>query len=111
MGGTLRLGGYACALTAGSLAQALYGQDMIRERHRHRYEIRNDFVPALEASGLRFTGWNPERRLAEIVELPGHPFYIAVQFHPEFRSRPDDPHPIFAGFVRAALERRDGRTS
>lgn len=111
LGGTLRLGGYACALTAGSLAQALYGQDMIRERHRHRYEIRNDFVPALEAAGLRFTGWNPERRLAEIVELPGHPFYIAVQFHPEFRSRPDDPHPIFAGFVRAALERRDGRTS
>ena len=109
LGGTLRLGGYDCALTAGSLAAALYGRDMIRERHRHRYEIRNDFVPALEAAGLRFTGWNPERHLAEIVELPGHPFYIAVQFHPEFRSRPDDPHPIFAGFVRAALERRAER--
>ena len=109
LGGTLRLGGYDCALTAGSLAAALYGRDMIRERHRHRYEIRNDFVPALEAAGLRFTGWNPERHLAEIVELPGHPFYIAVQFHPEFRSRPDDPHPLFAGFVRAALERRAER--
>ena len=109
LGGTLRLGGYDCALTAGSLAATLYGRDMIRERHRHRYEIRNDFVPALEAAGLRFTGWNPERHLAEIVELPGHPFYIAVQFHPEFRSRPDDPHPIFAGFVRAALERRAER--
>ena len=108
LGGTLRLGGYACDIQAGSLAHRLYGETRIRERHRHRYEIRNDFVPALEAAGLRFTGYNPERHLAEIVELPGHPFYIAVQFHPEFRSRPDRPHPLFVGFVRAALEREAG---
>lgn len=108
LGGTLRLGGYACDIQARSLAHRLYGETHIRERHRHRYEIRNDFVPALEAAGLRFTGYNPERHLAEIVELPGHPFYIAVQFHPEFRSRPDRPHPLFVGFVRAALEREAG---
>ena len=108
LGGTLRLGGYACDIQTRSLAHRLYGETHIRERHRHRYEIRNDFVPALEAAGLRFTGYNPERHLAEIVELPGHPFYIAVQFHPEFRSRPDRPHPLFVGFVRAALEREAG---
>lgn len=103
LGGTLRLGGYACRLQPGSLAMLLYGEPVVRERHRHRYEIRNDFVPALEAAGLRFTGINPERGLCEIVELPGHPFYLATQFHPEFRSRPDRPHPLFVGFIRAAL--------
>lgn len=104
IGGTLRLGGYACAITPGSLAEKLYGSNMIRERHRHRYEINNAFVPAFEARGIRFTGWNPERRLAEIMELPSHPFFIGVQFHPEFKSRPDSAHPVFAGFVQAAKE-------
>ncbi len=104
IGGTLRLGGYACAITPGSLAEKLYGSNMIRERHRHRYEINNAFVPAFEARGIRFTGWNPERHLAEIMELPSHPFFIGVQFHPEFKSRPDSAHPVFAGFVQAAKE-------
>ena len=103
LGGTLRLGGYACAITPGSLAARIYGAPVIRERHRHRYEINNAFVPRLEEAGLAFTGWNPERHLAEIAELPGHPFFIGVQFHPEFRSRPDMPHPLFAAFVKAAL--------
>ena len=75
---------------------------MIRERHRHRYEINNGFVPAFEENGVRITGWNPERRLAEIMEIPAHPFFVGVQFHPEFKSRPDSAHPMFAGFVRAA---------
>ena len=105
LGGTLRLGGYACALAPGSLAARLYDAPLVRERHRHRYEVNAAFLPALEAAGLRVSGVNPERGLAEIVELPGHPFFLAVQFHPEFRSRPDRPHPLFAGFVRAALGR------
>lgn len=102
LGGTLRLGGYDCKLTPGTLARALYGRDMIRERHRHRYEINNAFVSELERRGLRFSGWNPERGLAEIMELDGHSFFIGVQFHPELKSRPDSPHPVFAGFIRAA---------
>ena len=109
IGGTLRLGGYACAVTPGSLAEKLYGMDMVRERHRHRYEINNGFVPAFEEAGVRFTGWNPERQLAEIMELPGHPFFIGVQFHPEFKSRPDSAHPVFAGFVRAAKTHAKGK--
>ena len=109
IGGTLRLGGYACEVTPGSLAERLYGTDMVRERHRHRYEINNGFVPAFEEAGVRFSGWNPERRLAEIMELPAHPFFIGVQFHPEFKSRPDSPHPIFAGFVQAAKAHAMGK--
>ncbi len=106
LGGTLRLGGYPCELKEGSLAYRLYGRREIRERHRHRYEINNFFVPDLEQAGLRFTGWNKERGLAEIVELPGHPFFIGVQFHPEFTSRPDAAHPVFRGFVAAALQQK-----
>ena len=109
IGGTLRLGGYACKITPGSMAERLYGTDMIRERHRHRYEINNGFVPAFEEKGIHFTGWNPERRLAEIMEMPAHPFFIGVQFHPEFKSRPDSAHPIFAGFVHAAKAYAQGK--
>jgi CTP synthase len=107
MGGTLRLGGYDCELADGSLAEKLYGIKQARERHRHRYEFNNDFVEQFERAGMRFSGVNRERNLMEIMELPSHPFFLGVQFHPEFSSRPDQPHPVFLGFVSAAL--RHGR--
>ena len=103
-GGTMRLGKYPCALTAGTKAQAAYGQSEIWERHRHRYECSNVFRPALEEAGLRIAGTSPDGRLVEMVELPEHPWYVGCQFHPEFKSRPDRPHPLFRGFVTAALE-------
>ncbi|MDL2217350.1 CTP synthase [Christensenellaceae bacterium OttesenSCG-928-M15] len=103
LGGTLRLGAYDCALTAGSLAHTLYEEALVSERHRHRYEINNRYIEALQEGGLSVSGVNPGLGLAEIVELPGHPFYLGVQFHPEFQSRPDRPHPLFTGFVRAAI--------
>ena len=103
-GGTMRLGKYPCLLTAGTRAQAAYGQSEIWERHRHRYECSNVFRPALEEAGLRIAGTSPDGRLVEMVELPEHPWYVGCQFHPEFKSRPDRPHPLFCGFVTAALE-------
>ena len=103
-GGTMRLGKYPCLLTAGTRAQAAYGQSEIWERHRHRYECSNVFRPALEEAGLRIAGTSPVGRLVEMVELPEHPWYVGCQFHPEFKSRPDRPHPLFRGFVTAALE-------
>ena len=103
-GGTMRLGKYPCQLTAGTRAQAAYGQSEIWERHRHRYECSNVFRPALEKAGLRIAGTSPDGRLVEMVELPEHPWYVGCQFHPEFKSRPDRPHPLFRGFVTAALE-------
>ena len=103
-GGTMRLGKYPCVLTAGTRAQAAYGQSEIWERHRHRYECSNVFHPALEEAGLRIAGTSPDGRLVEMVELPEHPWYVGCQFHPEFKSRPDRPHPLFRGFVTAALE-------
>ena len=103
-GGTMRLGKYPCVLTAGTRAQAAYGQSEIWERHRHRYECSNVFRPALEEAGLGIAGTSPDGRLVEMVELPEHPWYVGCQFHPEFKSRPDRPHPLFRGFVAAALE-------
>ena len=103
-GGTMRLGKYPCLLTAGTRAQAAYGQSEIWERHRHRYECSNVFRPALEEAGLRIAGTSPDGRLVEMVELPEHPWYVGCQFHPEFKSRPDRPHPLFRGFVTAAWE-------
>ena len=103
-GGTMRLGKYPCVLTAGTRAQVAYGQSEIWERHRHRYECSNVFRPALEEAGLRIAGTSPDGRLVEMVELPEHPWYVGCQFHPEFKSRPDRPHPLFRGFVTAALE-------
>ena len=103
-GGSMRLGKYPCVLTAGTRAQAAYGQSEIWERHRHRYECSNVFRPALEEAGLRIAGTSPDGRLVEMVELPEHPWYVGCQFHPEFKSRPDRPHPLFRGFVTAALE-------
>jgi CTP synthase len=101
-GATMRLGDYPCVLEEGSRAMAIYGQREIRERHRHRYEFNAEYREKLEAAGLRFSGMSPDGRLAEIIELPDHPFFVASQFHPEFASKPFDPHPLFKAFVEAA---------
>ena len=105
-GGTMRLGQYPCVLAADSRARALYGQAEISERHRHRYEFNNDFRDRITAAGLLPTGTSPDGRLVEIVENPNHPWFVGVQFHPEFKSRPDRPHPLFKGFVAAALTKK-----
>ncbi|HEU4724215.1 MAG TPA: CTP synthase [Candidatus Eisenbacteria bacterium] len=110
-GGTMRLGAYECALTAGTHAREEYGAATVAERHRHRYEFNNAYREQLESKGLRVTGLYPEKSLVEIVELPEHPWFVGVQFHPELRSRPSEPHPLFRGFLRAANDerrRRDG---
>jgi len=109
-GGTMRLGAYACDLVDGSKTHALYGMDHISERHRHRYEFNNDYLDNFNESEMDLVGFNPDRGLVEIVELPEHPFFIGVQFHPEFKSRPLDAHPIFRGFVGAALAYSRGET-
>jgi CTP synthase len=105
-GGTMRLGAYRCALTPGSHAGEEYGAAEVSERHRHRYEFNNHYRTKLEEKGLRVTGLYPDQSLVEIVELGGHPWFVGVQFHPELRSRPDQPHPLFRGFIRAANEER-----
>lgn len=105
-GGTMRLGSYPCNLTAGTLAYELYGSTRIEERHRHRFEVNNDFRELLIEKGLIVSGVSPDYRLVEMVELPSHPFYIATQAHPEFKSRPNRPHPLFMGLVNAALKRK-----
>ncbi|MFY0525714.1 CTP synthase [Archangium gephyra] len=110
-GGTMRLGSYACALKPGSLAHKLYGEDVIQERHRHRYEVNNAYRGRLQEAGLVVSGHNPELNLVEMIELPDHPHFVGCQFHPEFKSKPFAPHPLFSGFIRAALAQRDaGRT-
>jgi CTP synthase len=105
MGGTMRLGLYPAALAEGSIVRELYGAAKVQERHRHRYEVNNAYRDRLEAAGLRFSGLSPDGRLVEYIELPRdvHPFYVATQSHPEFRSRPANPHPLYAGLVAAAL--------
>ncbi len=105
-GGTMRLGLYAAKLAEDSLVRSLYGEPVIYERHRHRFEVNNRYRRDLEQAGLRLTGLSPDENLVEIVELPGHPFFLASQFHPEFKSRPNHPHPMFEGFMKAALSRR-----
>lgn len=100
-GGTMRLGSQPCQLKVGSRAAHLYGAFLIHERHRHRYEFNNAYRDAFEAAGLVFSGTSPDGKLVELVELPGHPFYIASQFHPEFQSKPNQPHPLFKGFIAA----------
>jgi len=107
-GGTMRLGGYPCRLVPGSLAHRAYGVPEVRERHRHRYEFNPEYRDRLEAAGLRVTGTCPDGDLVEIVELAGHPWFMGVQFHPEFRSRPLEPHPLFRDFVGASLETAKG---
>ena len=102
-GGTMRLGGYPCLLAEDSLVREIYDQEEIRERHRHRYEVSNDYRSALEKAGLKLSGLSPDGRLVEMVELPGHPWFVGCQFHPELRSRPNHAHPLFRAFVAASL--------
>ena len=108
-GGTMRLGSFRCQLKDGSLAARAYGRPEVEERHRHRYEFNNKFAAQLQSRGLVLSGKCVGRELVEIIELPDHPWFLAVQFHPELRSRPHEPHPLFVDFVRAALERRQAR--
>jgi len=104
LGGTMRLGAQLCHLAAGSKVHAMYGNDTIYERHRHRYEVNNTLLPRVEAAGLKVTGLSADKKLVEIIEIPDHPWFVAVQFHPEFTSTPRDGHPLFEGFIRAAGE-------
>jgi len=104
LGGTMRLGAYAAKLDGNSVVRGIYGSDEISERHRHRYEVNSHYMDALEKGGLVFSGMSPDGRLPEIVERPDHPWFIGVQFHPELKSRPFEPHPLFAGFIGAALK-------
>ncbi len=106
LGGTMRLGSYECDLAPGSLAQRVYGSNVTHERHRHRYEFNCLYERTLTENGLRISGRSPDGRFVEIAELPGHPWYLAVQFHPEFRSKPLRPHPLFASFVEAAYRQK-----
>ena len=108
-GGTMRLGSYKCVLKPGSLAARAYGRQEVDERHRHRYEFNNKYAAQLQSRGLVLSGKCAGRELVEIIELPDHPWFLAVQFHPELKSRPHEPHPLFVDFVRAALERRRAR--
>ena len=110
IGGTLRLGSYPCLLDPSTKAYALYGQREIQERHRHRYEVNNDYRKILTDSGLTLSGFSPDGRIVEMIELPDHPFFLATQAHPELKSRPNHPHPLFAGFVKAALLAHQKRT-
>jgi len=104
LGGTMRLGSYPCVIEKGTIAHEVYGKDEIFERHRHRYEFNNKYRDLLVTKGIRISGTSPDKELVEIIELPGHPWFVGCQFHPEFKSRPMDPHPLFKGFIGAALK-------
>src|SRR5690606_13793568 len=106
LGGTMRLGAQDVELGEGTVARTLYGSDVIRERHRHRYEFNNNYLEAYRKAGLRFSGFSHDG-LVEILELPDHPWFVATQFHPEFTSNPRDGHPLFTGFVKAARAYRE----
>ncbi|MEF8847300.1 MAG: CTP synthase [Candidatus Paceibacterota bacterium] len=101
-GGTMRLGAYECKLKEGTVSASAYGERIVKERHRHRYELNNDYRDKLKEEGMKMAGVNPQRNLVEIIELPDHPFFVATQFHPEFKSRPLDPHPLFKKFIEAS---------
>lgn len=105
----MRLGAQKCRLIPGSLAHNLYGKDVITERHRHRYELNNHYLKPLEAAGLTISGKSIDGRLAEVIEIPAHPWFLACQFHPEFTSTPRGGHPLFSGFVLAAADYRQTR--
>lgn len=104
IGGTLRLGSYPCVLDETSKAYSLYGKKEISERHRHRYEVNNDYRDVLEKNGMKLSGLSPDGRIVEMIEIPDHPWFIGTQAHPELKSRPNKPHPLFKGFVEAALD-------
>jgi CTP synthase len=99
----MRLGLYPCDLAEGSKAREAYGESQIEERHRHRYEVNDEYLDILKEKGLVFSGMSPDRVLVEMIELPNHPWFLATQAHPEFKSRPNKPHPLFKSFVKAAL--------
>ena len=104
IGGTLRLGSYPCVLNKDSKAYKLYGSEEIQERHRHRYEFNNEYRDVLTQNGMMLSGLSPDGRIVEMVEIPDHPWFIATQAHPELKSRPNRPHPLFRGFIEASLE-------
>jgi CTP synthase len=110
-GGTMRLGGQNCRLEPGSLARRVYGRHQIRERHRHRYEFNNRYCDAMKDAGLRFSGWSLDSKLVEIIEIPDHPWFVGCQFHPEFTSTPRDGHPLFRGFIEAALAQQQRQSA
>ena len=111
LGGTLRLGAYKCVLDENSKAYELYGEKVIEERHRHRYEVNNEYRDVLTENGMQLCGISPDGRIVEMIELKDHPWFVATQAHPEFKSRPNKPHPLFKGFVAAALEYEDAAKS
>jgi CTP synthase len=111
MGGTMRLGSYPCALQEGSNAHRAYKSTLIHERHRHRYELNNQYRPQLAEHGMAFSGTSPDGQLVEVIEVPGHPWFVAVQCHPEFKSKPTQAHPLFRSFVKASLDRREQKKS
>ncbi|MES1167955.1 MAG: CTP synthetase, partial [Oleiharenicola lentus] len=108
-GGTMRLGAYECKLKPGTLARRAYGTDTVSERHRHRYEVNNEYIARLEKAGMIISGWNPKRGLVEITELKNHPWFRGVQCHPEFQSKPNKAHPLFASFIAAAIKNKKKR--
>jgi CTP synthase len=108
IGGTLRLGSYPCVLNPSSQACALYGKEEINERHRHRYEVNNDYRPCMIENGMNLSGMSPDGRIIEMVEIPSHPWFLATQAHPELKSRPNRPHPLFKGFIEAAVKYSKG---
>ena len=107
LGGTMRLGQYPCELDIESTSYKVYGENRINERHRHRYEFNNEYRKQIAESGMRIAGTSPDSRLVEIVEVEDHPWYVAAQFHPELKSRPNKPHPLFSGFIEAALNHKN----
>jgi CTP synthase len=109
LGGTMRLGSWPCALAEGSRVRAVYGSELVKERHRHRYEFNNQYRQQFAAHGMSFSGTSPDGKLVEMIELPNHPWFVAVQCHPEFRSKPTQAHPLFRSFVEASLKRREVR--
>jgi CTP synthase len=109
MGGTMRLGGYPCKVQEGTLAYSIYGETTIRERHRHRYEVNQKYLPTLREHGLVVSGLSPDGKFVEMVELRDHPWFLGCQFHPEYRSRPLEPHPLFISYIRAAYAEKERR--
>jgi CTP synthase len=109
MGGTMRLGAYPCRLRPGSKASEIYGMPEVSERHRHRYEVSNQYRDLFQEKGMRLSGLSPDSSLVEMIELPDHPHFVACQFHPELKSRPTRPHPLFSSFIAAAVAFRRKR--
>ena len=109
LGGTMRLGAQECRLVDGSLSREMYASETVFERHRHRYEVNNKYVPELEKAGLRVAGRSMDGSLVEMIEVPNHPWFVACQFHPEFTSRPRGGHPLFTGYIQAAVNHRQSK--